>query len=267
MLVFLCLKFIKLSYTFFFAPLLSLMTNNQDVINLIQQLQVQYPASLKRNYLFYSMLKVRGLFDEIKEALPWLLASMIFIPITISLYYFIQGIRPQFDFFQASGFAILVILVMMMLYVPLVIVQAKQSSDSIYQYLKNTPVKLTILIALQGINILYLQSSIFQYILFFFALSFGFVRLYKENLFLEKTTTEQFFYLQQIRRACFWASKQHFKYKALLKISTSNSPKHAQYQEQLQIFHSLQTQLFKYENKLCNQYKHQDFESYMDSID
>lgn len=267
MLVFLCLKFIKLSYTLFFVPLFSLMANNQDVITLLQQLQVQYPSALKRNYLFYSMLKVRGLFDEIKEGLPWLLASLIFIPIAISLTHLIQLRYASLDFFQASGFAILAIFILMMLYIPLVILQTKQSSDSLYQYLQHIPVKMTILIALQGINLLYLQSSIVQYILFFFALSFGFVRLYKENLFLENTTTEQFFYLQQVRRACYWASKQCFKHQLSLKLSAKNSEKHQQRQVQLQNFQNLHAQLLKFENKLCSQYKHHDFESYIDSIE
>ena len=90
-------------------------SNNQDVITLLQQLQVQYPAALKRNYLFYGMLKIRGLFDEPKEGLPWLLASMIFIPITISLNQLIQRTAPQFDFFQATNFAMLCVFLIMML--------------------------------------------------------------------------------------------------------------------------------------------------------
>lgn len=242
-------------------------SNNQDVITLLQQLQVQYPAALKRNYLFYGMLKIRGLFDEPKEGLPWLLASMIFIPITISLNQLIQRIAPQFDFFQATNFAMLSLLLIMMLYTPLIILQAKHSSRSIYDYLKNTPLKLTLLVAVHATNLLYIHSQILNYALFFFMLSFGFVQIYKENMFLEKTSAEQFFYLQQIRRACFWSKKQCFKQQLSLKLNRKDSENYMQHQQQLENFQRLHEKLFKYENKLCLRYKHHDLESYMDSIE
>ncbi|GAA5556174.1 hypothetical protein Asch01_00874 [Acinetobacter schindleri] len=58
---------------------------NQQVNVLLQQLQRLYPEAFKHNYLFYSQIKTRGVLDDRREFIPWLLASMIFVPISFVL--------------------------------------------------------------------------------------------------------------------------------------------------------------------------------------
>ena len=121
----------------------------------------------------------------------------------MSLSHLIADHLPQFDNVRAQGIAVLVIMLQFMLYITAVIKQMKHSSVSLYQQLRHTPIKLTGLIVLQSLNIAYFESNFLQIILFFLALSLGFVNIYQENMFREHTQKEQYFYLQEIRRICF----------------------------------------------------------------
>lgn len=242
------------------------MISNKQTALFFKQMQQQYPSAFKRNYLFYSMIKTKGILDEIKELIPWLLAAMIFVSLAMSLSHFILVYFPQFDTFHAHGIAILGIMLTFMLYTPLVIKQIKHSSNSLYQQLKNTPIKLAVLIVLQALNIAYLESSFVQVILFFLALSFGFVRFYKENMFREDTLNQQYFYLQEIRRICFWSYKQVLKTKFKRYFQAKNSNAQLQLEKQEKQFVDLHIQLLRYENELCKTHKYLDVETYLDSL-
>lgn len=241
-----------------------LMITHQQVIALLQHLEQQHPQAFKHNFLFYSMLKTKGVLDEPKEIIPWLLAVMIFVSSSIVLSDSFKNIWQNLTDFQYMGLAILSSMLLMQLYLPVIIWQIKHSSESMYQHLKNTPLKLGIVIILQTLNLLYIHSSILQYFLFFLALSFGFVRLYKESMFLDKTSLEQRYYLQQIRRATFWAYKQQLKFKLQLKYQHKSNQE--MLKKQQHYFSELHNSLKSYENKMCNVYKYQDIESYMDDI-
>lgn len=142
------------------------MINNKQTAIFLNQLREQYPTAFKRNYLFYSMIKTKGILDELKELIPWVLAAMIFISLSMSLGHLIARQFPQFNAFRAQGIAVLAIMLLFMLYTPVVIKQIKHSSTSLYQQLRHTPVKLAVLIVLQAVNIAYIESTVLQIILF-----------------------------------------------------------------------------------------------------
>ncbi|CAB1215697.1 hypothetical protein [Acinetobacter bouvetii] len=242
-----------------------MITNKQTAL-FLKQMREQYPNAFKRNYLFYSMIKTKGILDELKELIPWILAAMIFISLSMSLGHYIAGHFAQFNEFRAQGIAVLAIMLLFMLYTPLVIKQIKHSSTSLYQQLQHTPVKLAVLILLQTLNIAYIESTFLQFILFFFALSFGFVRFYKENMFLEGTQNEHYFYLQETRRICFWAYKQIYKIRFKRLFHAKNSPTYIKFQQQENQFIELHLQLIRYENDLCKTHKYVDVETYLDSL-
>ena len=110
------------------------------------------------------------------------------------------------------------------------------------------------------------ESIFLQIILFFLALSFGFVRFYKENMFRADTQNEQYFYLQETRRICFWSYKQILKIKLKRLFSAKNSATRNLLQQQEQHFIDLHIQLIRYENDLCKTHKHVDVETYLDSL-
>ena len=58
---------------------------SKQVQLLLQQLETRYPAAFKRNYLLYSQIKTRCILDDQREVIPWVLAVMIFIPISLIL--------------------------------------------------------------------------------------------------------------------------------------------------------------------------------------
>lgn len=240
------------------------MINHQQVVALFQQLQEQHPQAFKRNILFYSLLKTKGMLDELKEVIPWILAIMIFVSSAISLAEYFSTIWTNLNYFQYIGSALIMIMVFMRLYLPFIMWQMRHSSDSLYTHLKSTPTKLSIIIILQALNLLYIESSILQYVLFFFAISFGFIRLYKESLFLDQTTPEQQYYLQQIRKATLWAYKK--SQKSMLKIKLQPKGDTTLLQAEQKYFHQLHLELKKYENKMCNTYKHSNIESYINTI-
>ncbi|OTG73710.1 hypothetical protein B9T26_08105 [Acinetobacter sp. ANC 4169] len=242
------------------------MISNKQTALFLKQLREQYPIAFKRNYLFYSMIKTKGILDELKELIPWVLAAMIFISLSMSLSPYIASQFPQFNAFRAQGIAVLAIMLLFMLYTPIVIKQIKHSSTSLYQQLRHTPVKLALLIVLQTLNIAYIESTVLQIILFFFALSFGFVRFYKENMFREGTQNEQYFYLQETRRICFWAYKQVLKIQFKSLFTSKNSTARHTLRQQEKKFIDLHIQLIRYENELCKIHKHVDVETYLDSL-
>ena len=242
------------------------MISNKQSALFLQQMREQYPSAFKRNYLFYSMIKTKGILDELKELIPWLLAAMIFISLAMSLGHFISTQLSQFNEFRSYAIAILAIMLLFMLYTPIVIKQIKHSSTSLYEQLRHTPIKLATIIVLQGINIAYIQSISLEVILFFFAISFGFVRFYKENMFRENTQNEQYFYLQETRRLCFWSYKRILKIKLKCLLSTKNSAAYQELKIQEQQFIDLHNQLMQYEKKLCKTHKHVDVETYLDSL-
>ena len=242
------------------------MISNKQAAVFLKQMREDYPSAFKRNYLFYSMIKTKGILDELKELVPWLLAVMIFVSCSMSLSHFIALHFPQFDFFRSHSIAVLIIMLIFMLYSPLVIKQIKHSSNSLYQQLRHTPVKLAVLIIIQSINIAYIESLFLHIILFFLALSFGFVRFYKENMFRENTQSEQYFYLQETRRICFWSYKQIIKIKFKMHFKAKHSQARHALEQQQKIFIELYMQLIRYENELCKTHKHLDVETYLDSL-
>lgn len=235
--------------------------NQEQVIALLAQLQQQHPQAFKRNFLFYSLLKTKGMMDELKELIPWVLALMIFYSTSIVLADYFSQFWDNLTTFHYMGMAILAIMLVIRIYTPFVIWQIKHSSSSLYEHLKNTSIKLSIVIVLQVINLIYIESNILQYLLFFFTLSFGFVRLYKESMFLDKTTSEQYYYLQQLRRVTLWAYKNQLKKNVQLKLNQSSER-----EKQQKYFAELHQTLKNYENKLCSTYKHMDIDSYMDEL-
>lgn len=242
------------------------MSTPQQISAYLQQLQIKYPQAFKRNYLFYSQIKTKGILDELREFIPWVLAVIIFVSIDFVLGNYIQENFQQFDTTQAKGIAILIIMLFFMLIVPIIIKQIKHSSTHLYQQFKNIPIKLATIIILQTLNIAFIQSMFLQGVLFFLALSFGFVKFYKENMFRENISTVDYYQLQQIRRVCFWSYKKTLKAKSKLKLAKKDSHEAQESQTQLTEYLELHIKLLKYENELCRSYKFIDLDEYMDSL-
>ncbi len=111
----------------------------QQALLYVQQLQQQYPAAFKRNILFYGFIQSKGMLDEWKEFIPWLLACLIFIPISISLAFGIQNTTAQYDAFQAKALSILAIMLGFMLLLPYVLYQIKHTALHRGISFSNTP--------------------------------------------------------------------------------------------------------------------------------
>lgn len=242
------------------------MIQNKQVSLYLNQLQQQYPQAFKRNFLFYSQIKTKGLLDEAKEFIPWILSIMIFCSIYFSLGQYIANHFPQFDSFQANGIAALAIMLFFMIIVPIIIKQIKHSSTHLYQQLNNIPLKLAVLIVLQALNLYFIESTLLQGLLFFFTMSFGFVKFYKENLFRDSTKDTEYYQLQQIRKSCLWAYKQAKKAKFKMRFLGKDSENYQFYQKRLVTFLELHLELLKYENEMCKTYKYEDLDAYMDSM-
>ncbi|WP_168461411.1 hypothetical protein [Acinetobacter sp. A1] len=240
----------------------------QQALLYVQQLQQQYPAAFKQNILFYGFIQSKGMLDEWKEFIPWLLACMIFIPISISLALGIQNTTAQYDAFQAKALSILAIMLGFMLLLPYVLYQIKHSSASWYQFQQHAPLKIAVLIILQALNFAYFQSTILQGALFFFCISFGFVRLYKENMFRDHASLEQKYCLTQIRRAAYWSYRQAAKIQFRLYFTNKNSPRFTQFTQQYQQALELHQQIMQAEQALCKSIKYIDLDSYIqDKLD
>ena len=255
-----------LCYNLLAPPIVPPMLNTTDVSLYLQQLQNQHPQAFNRNYLLYSQIKTKGLLKEPKELIPWLLAAMIFVSISISLTSTITQYFPQLDEFRANAIAVLSIMLFLMLIVPIIIKQIKHSSTHLYQQLRHTPIKIAVLIIVQSLNIAFIHSVLLQGVLFFLALSFGFVKFYKENMFRDHTQNIDYYNLQQIRRICLWSYKQAIKAKLKLKISKHGTPQSKILEQQFSYFLELHLALIQYENKLCKNYKFLDLDHYLDSF-
>ena len=242
---------------------LDTMRSNQKTSQYLQELKHKHPQAFHGNFLFYSALKTKGMLDEAKELLPWLFAAMIFIPLHFILQHIISGFGYRL---HAIDFATLNIMLLFMLYVPFILKQAKHSSHSFYQQQKHAPIKLAVVIILQTLNMAYLDSLFLHSILLFFAISFGFVRFYKENLFREETTAQDYFALQQIRRASFWSYKQTIFAKWRYRFMKKGSKQAKAQSIKLQYYLTLHLQLYKYEHEFCKKHKHLDIERYLDSL-
>lgn len=242
------------------------MISNKQTALYLEQLQQRHPSAFKRNFILYGQIKTKGLLDELKELIPFGLALMIFVPISYVLSEYIARLFPKFDAFQASAIASLMVTLFLMLVCPLVLKQIKHSSVSFYAQLKNTPIKITALILLQAVNIVWIESWIMQGILFFFAMSFGFIKFYKENMFKEKTTSEQYHYLQEIRRICYWTYKQSIKLNTRLLVTPKDTEKYTTLINERNQLVDLHVELMNYENKLCIAHKHLDIDQYLDNI-
>lgn len=235
-----------------------------QVTLLLQQLQQQYPTAFKGNYLFYSQIKIRGIWDKAKLLIPWVLAAMIFIPVSLMFSDVIKQSFVQVSEFQAQSYAILAILLFLMLSLTLILQQVQHSSYSLYQLLRHTPIKMAVVILLQALNLFFVQSSLLMWSLFFFGVSFGFIRFYRENLFRENSQNTEHYQLQQLRRICFWAYKQTCMLRLKLHFCSSNHPQRAELKQQLNHYAELYTQLLKHEHQYCKTIKHLDVDSYLD---
>ena len=86
---------------------------SKQVQLLLQQLETLYPAAFKRNFLLYSQIKTRGILDDWRELVPWVLAVMIFIPISLILQNFFSNHLEKLDAFQSLSYAIISILLVL----------------------------------------------------------------------------------------------------------------------------------------------------------
>lgn len=237
---------------------------SKQVQLLLQELETLYPAAFKHNYLLYSQIKTRGILDDRRELIPLVLAVMIFIPISLVLNDFFSNHLDNLDPLQSQSYAIISILLVLMWILPFIIKQIKHSSNSLYQLLRHAPLKLAVVILLTGLNLMFFESSLVMWILFYFGVNFGFVRFYKENLFRDTSQSVEHYQLQQLRRVCFWAYKQTVKSRLKLRFSSNQSPSYSARKTQLGHEADLYVQLLKYEHLYCKQIKHIDLDSYID---
>lgn len=242
------------------------MINNKHTEDFLKELHQQHPSAFTRNFILYGQIKTKGLLDEPKELIPFALALIFFAPLSYLLSHVITAIQPNYEGFQAGAIATLIIMLLFMTVSPFVLKQIKHSSVSLYNQLKTTPIKITALILLQAINIIWIESWLMQGILFFFAMRFGFIQFCKENMFRQTTTPEQFKHIQDIRRICYWTYKQSIKLHLKLMFTSKTSQHYITLlNKKLQIA-SLHTELINYENKLCMTYKHTDIDKYLDEV-
>ncbi len=99
------------------------------------------------------------------------------------------------------------------------------------------------MIILQALNFAYFQSTILQGALFFFCISFGFVRFYKENMFRDHAKSGTKILLNSVRRAAYWSYREAAKIQYRLYFSNKNSPRFAQLTQQYQQAIQLHQQL------------------------
>lgn len=231
---------------------------------LLQQLTVHHPAAFKRNYLFYSFIKTKGLWDERRDFMVWLIALSIFIPCSLLLQALIQRHYASLSNFQSQSYSILSISLIFMLIMPLLIKQIKHSSNSLYQLLQHNPIKLTAIILLQGINIAFLEYTFILWLLFILSVSYGFVSFYKENLFRESSLDTDYYQLQQVRRICFWAYKQAFIIKFKMRWLEKDPQRYQSLKQQVERYADLHTQLFNVEHQYCKRIKYIDLDRYLD---
>lgn len=239
---------------------------SKQVYLLLQHVQSLHPAALKKNYLFYGQIKTKGIWDDPKEFIPWVLALMIFVPCALLLKDLFILCFENISPFRAQACAILSLQLFLMSINPLIIKQIKHSSHSVYHHLRHTPIKLTVTILLSGLNIAFLQNLFCMWLLLFITVSFGFVRFYKENLFRTQSNDAEYYQLQQLRRACFWAYKQTRILRFKLIFCTARSKAYNQLKQQLNEYADLHTHLFNAEHQFCKKIKHVNVDSYLDEM-
>ncbi|ANF83147.1 hypothetical protein A3K93_08545 [Acinetobacter sp. NCu2D-2] len=232
---------------------------------LLQALEKQYPAAFKQNYLFYGQIKTKGIWDDRREFIPWVLGLMIFVPSALALRDLLLHTLLS-NTFLAQAYAILAVMLFLMLVNPLIIKQIRHSSHSLYQLLQHSPVKLTIIIVLEAINLIFLQNTFVMWVGLLLAINFGFVRFYKENLFREQAQDQDYYQLQQLRCACFWTYKQTLKLRMQLIFMSKESLKYRNAKQQLNRFADLYRQLFATEHQYCKKIKHINIDTYLDEM-
>ena len=237
---------------------------DQQAKQLVLELRQQFPQAFKWTFLFYSQIKTKGILDERKEFIPWLLALMIFLPICFSIQQLLQQQFPNMSSFDGYAYPVLAISLFFMWVNGYMIWQIKHSSHSLYQVIQHSPIKMTVVIVLQGLNFAFLQSLFALGALLFLTLSFGFVRFYKENLFRDQSNSEQYFYLQEIRRACFWSYQRSLYLKLKIQLSKNNQHKAKIWRAELKQLATLHTQLLKLEHQYCHKIKYIDIDRYLD---
>ncbi|OTG86180.1 hypothetical protein B9T31_09075 [Acinetobacter sp. ANC 4558] len=242
------------------------MMTQKQTLQFLEQLQKKHPQAIKRSYLCYGFIQTKGALDELKEIIPWAIALTTFIPLVFFLSTYIQSLFDHFSNFQAQASAIICIMLFFMLILPLVIYQIQHTSPHLYKHIKNLPFKLAALIVLQAINIQFFENLIFQGILFFLSLSYGFVALYKENLFKSHATSIDQISLNQIRRACFWSHLQILKCKLKLLLTPKHTSKYISRLQEKKDFITLHQELIQLENQVYKAIKYIDLESYVDEL-
>lgn len=237
---------------------------DQQAKQLVLELRQQFPQAFKWTFLCYSQIKTKGILDERKEFIPWVLAMMIFLPICFSLQQALQQYFPQMTTFDTYAYPVLAVSLFLMSVTSFIIWQIKHSSHSLYQLIQSTPIKLTVVIVLQGLNFAFLNSLFALGVLLFLSVSFGFIRFYKENLFRDQSNSDQYFYLQEIRRACYWSYKRSLALKLKLKFLKNNHQQNKLWRAELQQLATLHTQLLKLEHQYCHKIKYIDIDRYLD---
>ena len=234
------------------------MLTDQQVLADIQQLQQKYPDAFKYPSIWYGSYKCHHL----GSIIPFLLALIIFLPCVLV----IEAMLTLHSAFAPKGLGSIIMMLLFMLYVPFLIKQAKHSSHLFYQQQCHAPIKITLCIVVQAINVMYWQSRILESLTLTFAMSYGFVRFYRENHFLAHTQSYHFYALQQIRRACWWSYRRTEQHRIALKYTQAGSEAYQQQQKSLQSCLELHLSLYQYEYQLCTQYKKPYIKTMLDEI-
>ncbi|WOE31431.1 MULTISPECIES: hypothetical protein [unclassified Acinetobacter] len=239
------------------------MMTQQQILERYNQLFNQYPEAFKKPRLLYGLIPVHGALDEWKEFLPWLIAGIIFIP---SVYLLHVYLLHEVGNFLSYAIGILFITLCFMLISPFIIYQIRHSSTHLYQSIKNIPLRITILIILQAINIKFLESSLLLSALFFFSISYGFIGLIKENLFKPHTSSQVLVQLRHIRQACFSSHLQVVKISLKMKFYKKSSAYYPHLQQQRNTAIQTHQTLQKFEKALYQNLKYINLETYIDEL-
>ena len=231
----------------------------------VTQLQSRYPEAFRHNYLLFGVIKTKGILDEKKEFTPWLIVCISILPFLILMFYTLKT-TFSFNVFHSLAISCGALTLILMCIAPLVIYQIRHSSVSLYQNLRRTPLKITILFVLQTVNYLYWQSMTVTVVLTYFLILFGFIRFYKENLFRTHTTSEQQNHLQLIRQICWWSYYRSLILRTKIFLISKNNSKYHRYLRKLKEMKNLHLNMMTLEHQMCKKYKHLTASSYIDSL-
>lgn len=223
------------------------MLTDQDVLLHLEQLKQQYPQAFRYNFLFYAVYKSKGA----HSIWIWLLALCIFLPAALLIELYLSTHWQLAN----SGLGSLAVMLLLMLYVPLPLKQAKHSSHMFYQQNQWAPLRLTVCIVLQSLNLMYWQSRLLESICLSLALGYGFIQFYREGYFLAQTQAYHCYALQQIRRVCWWSYQQTQFHRRMMSKSQPHTEQYRLHQNYLQQSLQLHLSLYQYEYQLCKQYK------------